>query len=482
MFSLRGNETRLAVFFLAATALFRLWFATTLDLVPDEAYYWLWSKHLDASYFSKGPAIAWTIALGTRLGGDTVLGIRLFSVLVGAGTGWQLFLLGRRLFDARTALYAVLLTAIVPAFAVGSILMTIDPLSVFFWVWAANLFLDALEKNGAWRWALCGFAVGSGFLAKFVNLLELLGFLGYALAVPRHRGAVFSWRGALLLAVAALCTVPVFWWNQHHGWITTAHLKHRGDLDTGFHFRPGQLLKFFQEQAILVLSPLLFVAALAAVGALLFRKAKSEAENYLLALFLPTFGFYFLLSFNEAAKGNWTVTSYPAAMIALAAVWPEWARRATGAKAFWIAALAVAALETAALHSSCLPFLAPDRDPILRLRGWTSLARQVEAIRAAHPADLILANNYGNASELTFYMKGRPVTYLPRTDHPENQFSFWPGYDPAGRSALFVTNDPDSPLPDSLARDFAHVEKVASFWREYEGKKIDDYAVWRLSN
>ena len=47
-----------------------------MQLVPDEAYYWLWSKHLAASYRDKGPAIGWTIALGTKLFGNTVFGIR----------------------------------------------------------------------------------------------------------------------------------------------------------------------------------------------------------------------------------------------------------------------------------------------------------------------------------------------------------------------------------------------------------------------
>ena len=41
---------------------FRLWYSTHLELVGDEAYYWLWSRHLDLCYLDKGPAIAWIIA------------------------------------------------------------------------------------------------------------------------------------------------------------------------------------------------------------------------------------------------------------------------------------------------------------------------------------------------------------------------------------------------------------------------------------
>ena len=49
-----------------------------LDLSPDEAHYWEWSRRLDLSYYSKGPLIAYLIAgphgrvrhLGVRASGS----------------------------------------------------------------------------------------------------------------------------------------------------------------------------------------------------------------------------------------------------------------------------------------------------------------------------------------------------------------------------------------------------------------------------
>ena len=38
-----------------------------LDLAPDEAHYWDWSRHLDWSYYSKGPLVAWLIRAGGTL-------------------------------------------------------------------------------------------------------------------------------------------------------------------------------------------------------------------------------------------------------------------------------------------------------------------------------------------------------------------------------------------------------------------------------
>jgi hypothetical protein len=51
---------------------FHLWFIVAIlqaaftDIFHDEAYYWLWSKHLAWGYFDHPPMIAWIIRIGTR--------------------------------------------------------------------------------------------------------------------------------------------------------------------------------------------------------------------------------------------------------------------------------------------------------------------------------------------------------------------------------------------------------------------------------
>src|SRR5213079_1179233 len=60
--------------------LFRLVYLAsgTIELSNDEAYQWLWSKHLALSYFSKPPGIAFVQFAGTWLWGDTQFGVRFF--------------------------------------------------------------------------------------------------------------------------------------------------------------------------------------------------------------------------------------------------------------------------------------------------------------------------------------------------------------------------------------------------------------------
>src|SRR5882757_3440344 len=55
-----------------------------IELSEDEAYQWLWSKHLALSYYSKPPLIAYLQWLGTHLFGDNEWGVRFFSPVCAA--------------------------------------------------------------------------------------------------------------------------------------------------------------------------------------------------------------------------------------------------------------------------------------------------------------------------------------------------------------------------------------------------------------
>ena len=63
-----------------------------------------------------------------------------------------------------------------------------------------------------------------GFLAKYLNALELVAFLAFLLIVPSRRRWLLKPHFWLMLVIAALCCLPVFWWNAQHGWITALHV------------------------------------------------------------------------------------------------------------------------------------------------------------------------------------------------------------------------------------------------------------------
>ena len=52
-----------------------------IDLSGDEAQYWDWSRHLDLSYYSKGPMVAYIIRASCALLGDNMPAVRLPALI-----------------------------------------------------------------------------------------------------------------------------------------------------------------------------------------------------------------------------------------------------------------------------------------------------------------------------------------------------------------------------------------------------------------
>ncbi len=502
--SLRTHPALWAALFLLVLTAFRFAYCTHLDLLPDEAYYRLWSKHLDAAYYSKGPGVAWTIAFGRWVAGDTVFGVRWLSAILAAGTVWQLFLLARRLFDERTALWCVGLAAIVPLMAIGSLIMTIDPLSVFFWTTAAWLFWQAHERERGTKafrardWILVGLAVGLGFLAKFVNVLQLASFLLFWLLLPRTAPEHAFWKSrrfGLIVTFFALCTLPILWWNAHHGWVTATHLQERGALDRAWQLRPGAFLEFVGMQAV-AYGPAIFVGVLIAVivagREYLHARRRSasvikiplfnEASLYALALFLPTFLFYSVLALNDQGEANWTATAYVGGLLLMVRFWKSVAQRGVAWRRVVVAGLLLTLAQTIVLHETSWLHLPPKLDPFTRVRTGRPLAEWVERHRAADPTAPVLANRYQWASVLAFYLPDRPITYVPPARAVKNQFAFWPKYRVAPNgAAFFVTDQPDEPPPDSVFAEFEKVEHLDTWTNSYRGYEIKRFALYRLS-
>ncbi len=464
---------------LLIVALCRLRYAVTLDLLPDEAHYWLWAKHPALSYVTKGPVVAWLIGLGTTLLGDSVLGVRLPSILLSVGTGWLFYRLGQRLFSSWCGVATAAVAAILPIFAVGSVLMTIDSPSVFFWLLAAAFFWEGHENSSGWPWAAAGLAVAAGFAAKFVNWFEPLSFALFLLHSRTARSDLFSSRFLLLLGSAALGLVPFLVWNATHGGVTVDHLLHRGGLREPFTLQPKEIEQFWIEQA-LSLSPLVFLALLWAAAAGLRDRSPAAPSLFLASLFFPVFLFYAILSLHQAAKANWTVTGSSAALLAAVAYWGDRARRSSWARLLVGSALTLALIETAFLHGFGSGLLGP-KNPLLRARGWTEIARDAERQASLSHPDFWIANDYAVASEIAFYSHRREV-FVPNFRKEGTQFALWPGYHPTpGSRALYISSETEGTVPAELLREFPKARCLGGAWRQWTGRRIEYFRFWLLS-
>ncbi len=131
-------------------------------------------------------------------------------------------------------------------FNIGSFVMTIDPLSIFFWVAALYSFWLALERfpDFSWHWPLTGLLIGLGFLCKYTNALQLVSVVLILALVPRFRREFRRPGLYLLLGAFVLCTIPPLLWNHEHAWATLGHLQSSGRLDRAPGLHPLEFLSF----------------------------------------------------------------------------------------------------------------------------------------------------------------------------------------------------------------------------------------------
>jgi 4-amino-4-deoxy-L-arabinose transferase-like glycosyltransferase len=456
--------------FLAVVTAARLWYLQQgyLELAPDEAHYWEWSRRLDWSYYSKGPLVAYLIALSTALGGSTEFFVRLPAVLLSAGTTVCVFGLVKDLFgDVRLALVTAVLLHIVPLFAAGALFMTIDPPLAFFWTLLLWLVCRAMLGTRAIYWYAAGIALAGGLLSKYA-MAYLVVSLGLFLATsPHYRVWLRRKEPYLMLAIGLAGFSPVIIWNLHYDAVSLKHVMGQVEVQRGvpLHLSLETFGEFLGSQA-LALSPLLFCWMLIAMVMSLWEGLRQRDDRWLFLFWgwAPTFSLMLALSLRQKVQANWAAPAYITALMATAAyVAHRWRAvpqgvltrlRPVGAGLMITLALGM----TVALHDPTLFVrlgVQPSADPLARLKGWRALARAVETLAAQMPrVPFLLSDRYQISSELAFYVKGQPHTYNVNLGRRLNQYDLWDGLPTlAGHDAIYIQPE-SAELPQALRAAF----------------------------
>lgn len=467
-----------------------------LDLSPDEAHYWDWSRHLDWSYYSKGPLVAYIIRLSCELFGTwsvALTGTEMFAVRVPAVLCGGLLLASLYVLTVQVtgreklALAVVALALTLPLIAAGSALMTIDAPYTCCWGWALVLGYHAAFHQARWAWPLTGLVVGLGILAKYTMFLWLPSFALFLLAIPEQRRLLARPGFWTMVTVAGACCVPILIWNAQHDWVTFRHVGGQAGLSQNsatIHWLGP--IAFAGTQFALLLG-FWFVVWLRAMVACAPWRRTEPARAYLWWLSAPTFCFFLLFGLRTGGgQPNWPAATYISGLV-LAVIWlvGEFPTLSIWSKRIYGGALAATCLLgvglTLFVHQSAwaYPVLArlsgpptPEQptplrrwDPTCRLRGWRTLAAEVDRLReelARQGVDpVVAAAVWNHPGQLGFYCQGHPTVYSLglALGGRHSQYDFWrpnPLDDAdrfAGRTFIFVGGD--SPL---LAEAFTRLE------------------------
>jgi 4-amino-4-deoxy-L-arabinose transferase-like glycosyltransferase len=437
-----------------------------LDLAADEAHYWDWSRHLDWSYYSKGPLIAYLIRGSCELAGEwsqkhtgsLTFAIRLPAVLCSSLLLASLYVLTVQVFRREGLALAVVGVALtLPLIAVGASLITIDAPYTCCWGWALALGYQAVFRGSRWAWLLLGVVVGLGILAKYTMLLWLFSLGLFLLATPDYRRLLLRPQVWVMGGVAALCCVPIVVWNAQHEWVTVRHVFGLAGVapspdEPRLHWLGP--LAYLGEQCAVLLGYWFAVWVVAMVAQNPWRET-DPGLRYLWWLSAPTFLTF--LAFSPKTGGgemNWPVTAYLSGLV-LAAAWlgrqlaaPRPAYRRLQAWGL-LSACAVGLLLTVFMHGTHrfyplltrltgrpkgeLDFPLRRLDPTCRLRGWHVFGEVVDQyrdwLRQMEGREPVLAGvSWTYPGELGVYCAGHPQGYSigPVLGERHSQYDLWP--------------------------------------------------------
>jgi 4-amino-4-deoxy-L-arabinose transferase-like glycosyltransferase len=465
--SLLDDPWRAAVVLTATLTLARLvmLFASPLDLYPDEAQYWLWSRSLDLGYFSKPPLIAWTIWATTAIGGDAEPWVRLASPLFHAGATLAVFALGHRLYGASIGLAGAALYALMPGVQLSAAIMATDAPLLCFLGLALVAYARLQSAEGRLRLLLAaafGAALGLAFLSKYAAVYVLIGL---ALHLAASRDARMAWTPlAALAAAAALLVVlgPNLAWNAAHGFATFHHTAANAAWGGRQLFNAEELSDFLASQ-FGVFGPIPFAVLVAGSVVLALRRRLNKADLLLLCFALPPLLIVTGQSFVSRANANWSGAGYLPGAVLVAAwlirwrAWP-WLWAALGMQAIVAVLFLVWATVPAAADAMGVA------NSFKRAKGWSQISRMVLDRAHAEPdLSAIAVNDRFLFNALAYY--GRedfadpatpPLTAWLLAEAPQTQAeSVAPLTSANGRRVLAVALE--GVYRDRMAADFRKV-------------------------
>lgn len=425
------NSLKLGI---AAVFVFQLVVAAGFGLSHDEAYYWLFSRHLDLGYFDHPPFVAAVIALFSFLPHHEI-SVRLGFIILQAGTLFLLF----RLIDRTHWRNAFLLFFAFPLASYAGLLALPDMPLLFMTAVYFYVLRDFLSGKKSAVFTL-GIVIAILLYAKYHGILLVFFTI---LAIPRLVLKKEFWVVAL---IALLLFAPHMWWQKENNFLT---LKYHFLERPSSAFSVKRIFDYIGTQ--LALSGLL-------CGPILFwlLSRKKPADQFERALIFTAWGipaFFLVSTFSKKVEANWTISAVVPLVVLLAGseIWKKrWAR------SILISSFTIVIAARVVFLFPQLPF-----KRIHEFYGWKEWSKVVEEKCGSAK---IVANSYQIASKLSYYLN-REIRALNIRSR-KNQFDLW-NWDVSGE-VCYVTDKTQFAGEKIMTPE----NKVLHLVRAYSGEEL----------
>lgn len=386
----------------------------------DELQFLSDAQHLDWGFVPYPPLTSALEALGFKMFGLSLVGLRLFSVLAQTVVILVSGLMARDLGGGRLAqVFAAIAVGLSPAPMGNATMFQYSSFDMLWWVLIAWSVIRLLRDDNPRWWVAIGLFAGLGMQTKYSIAFELVGVLVGVLLTDARRFLTSRWLWAGV-AVALLVFAPNLVWLIRHDFISYHFLQGIHARDVGQGRADGFLRDQFLINANLCAAPV-WIAGL--VGYFRTRRFRMLAWMYVVPLLL------FML-----AQGRFYYVSaaYPMLLAMGSVIGERWLRTLRPAWRVGTAVLLFSSVTAMGIYAALIimpmassgPFqdFALKRNNDLREKiGWNELVARVVAIRDALPAEQqadlgIVVGNYGEAGAIALLGKAHglpwPITAI----------------------------------------------------------------------
>ncbi|NTA13997.1 glycosyltransferase family 39 protein [Agrobacterium tumefaciens] len=391
----------------------RIVYQGSIDVLPQEAYYWNYAQYPAMGYLDHPPMVAWLIWLGTSVFGDSEFGVRIGATMCWLATAFFVFRFTHNLFGRTPAFFALLLFSVLPFFfAIGAMMTPDAPLTA---AWAGALyFLErALIGNRKRAWLGAGACIGLGMLSKYTIALLGPAAMVFLIIHPESRRWFFSKWPYLGVILAAALFSPVILWNATNDWASFAFQGSRRWLAEDINFSTHTLVSYIAA----LIGPIgIWLAAHGMIRLVRLhdRFATRSQAVFIIVFTLEPLSVFLGFSLLHGVKLNWTGPIWLTLLPAMASVVAITIK--DGRTPHLVAALKVGTATSTLLFALLLHYLAlglPFVGYSGSLRGlpvaWEEFVSDAELIKTQVVMEtgvspmLVGMDTYNIASELRFY-------------------------------------------------------------------------------
>jgi hypothetical protein len=397
--------------------------ATFMDLHPDEAYYWLYSKFLAWGYFDHPPMVALFIKLGDSLT-HTPLGLRLITVIT-TTTAFYLLWKVVSVYTQNIKLF-ILLSGSIVLFHVYGFITTPDSPLFFFTALFFYVYQRYLNKDGYLIAAILALVIACLLYSKYHAILIL--FFTILSNFKLFKRSSF-W---VIIVFAIVAFLPHLWWQFQNNFPSFYyHIIDRSAeayrFDFTYQYIIGQLL---------LAGPL--------VGWFLYSsasKAKGD-DNFIRAIRFNFFGiflFFFLSTFKGRVEAHWTL---PAMICLLILAYLQLAKNGFPK---WFPKVAIVNIAMILLVRFIviipIPFLMKNK-LIKSYFGNKEWALEIHKFAGDSP--VIFEDSFQLASKYNYYTNSIKGFAYNSRNYRKNQYDIWPLDDQfRNKSVYYLMLQPD---------------------------------------